>query len=72
VAVTLYICIQVVLGSNLGRDTSYLDLGGFGSFTQSLKANVDTVLSGHDRFLPNPSKFIYHHTIRPLTVFAFW
>jgi hypothetical protein len=55
IAVTLETCIFELLGSSLGRDTSYPDLRFFVFFSQSRWTNVGLVLRlCHDLFLPNP------------------
>jgi hypothetical protein len=60
VEVTPWTRIRKVLDSNLGRDTSWSDLG-FRGLPQSLQANARTLSRlGHDQFLPNPFRFIIH------------
>jgi hypothetical protein len=56
-------CIRETLGSNVGRNVSYLE--GFRGFTQSLHANIGIVPRlSHTHFLPNPFQFLYHRSIR--------
>jgi hypothetical protein len=56
-AVPIQACIREVLGSNLGRNTEYLEV--FRGFSRALQANFGIVLPlGHEQFLPNPFLFI--------------
>jgi hypothetical protein len=58
---TLLLCIQEVLGSNLGPETGYPDCG-FSWFSSVLTGKLwdSTLKLGHDPFLPHPFQFIIH------------
>jgi hypothetical protein len=49
---TLLLCTQDVLGSNIGPETGYPKV--FRGFPQFIKKN------GHDHFIPRPFQFIIH------------
>jgi hypothetical protein len=56
-----------MLVSNLCRDTGYPEV--LHGSPQFLTVNTGIVPQlGHDRFLPNPLKFVYHPSIRSYTV----
>jgi hypothetical protein len=56
---TLLRRIREVQGSNLGSETGYPEVMWFYSVSPG-ECRDSTLKSGHDRFLPNPFRFIVH------------